>query len=458
MMIVWSKVVLLAVAFVMINTRNVQANRRYHEKQLIKSLLADYDSLVRPSPPGDASTVVNIGFVLWNILEFDAKTSHLSVAGAFGFYWTDPDLQWNISDHHNISRLVSIKRSRLWTPTLTLKDPYHEIHHIGYGSSHEDDRLTVNHNGSILWFPGAILDVVCQANITYFPFDTQRCEFNLYNYYVESVTFEILENPYVRSFFTESALWDLVSITIDKKNDEFGYFIQLDMVMKRRPLFYVMNVIAPINCIVLLNIFVFLMPVDSGERIGFSVTMLLSMAVFLTIVSDRLPESSDTSILGFILFLEFAMSGCILICVIISINCYFKTSHVPKCIQRCFCRKKTHKCTEDKNNTRSVHLENSNTYCPGQSLDFRHLNATSTWKFNKHTQDIESEKSYSDTEKKTSHVGEYNQFKNSNNKSQNEIPIQWTDVSRKLDTIFFLVFFILFVGNVVIHLVLFILV
>ena len=39
---------------------------------------------------------------------------------------------------------------------------------------------------------------------------------------------------------------------------------------------------------------VFLLPVDSGDKMSVSVTNFLTLAVFMTLVQDRLPHSSDT--------------------------------------------------------------------------------------------------------------------------------------------------------------------
>jgi hypothetical protein len=46
----------------------------------------------------------------------------------------------------------------------------------------------------------------------------------------------------------------------------------------------------------ILNIFVFLLPADSGERVGYAITVLLAIAVFLTISSDSLPATSNPRI------------------------------------------------------------------------------------------------------------------------------------------------------------------
>ena len=51
---------------------------------------------------------------------------------------------------------------------------------------------------------------------------------------------------------------------------------------------------------------VFLVPVESGEKLSYILTVLLTIAVFLTIIGDTLPAISlTTSILGNGLFFFF---------------------------------------------------------------------------------------------------------------------------------------------------------
>lgn len=53
------------------------------------------------------------------------------------------------------------------------------------------------------------------------------------------------------------------------------------IVMKRRPLFYVFNMILPSILITIVGFLGFLIPPDSGEKVSMGVTTLLSMTVFL---------------------------------------------------------------------------------------------------------------------------------------------------------------------------------
>jgi hypothetical protein len=57
--------------------------------------------------------------------------------------------------------------------------------------------------------------------------------------------------------------------------------------------YYLLNLILPIWVLGILNLFVFLLPPESGERVAYSITVLLSIVVFLTITSNSLPGTSE---------------------------------------------------------------------------------------------------------------------------------------------------------------------
>jgi uncharacterized membrane-anchored protein len=61
-------------------------------------------------------------------------------------------------------------------------------------------------------------------------------------------------------------------------------------------MFFVLNLILPICLMSILNLFVFLLQGDSGERVGYAITVLLAIALFLTISSDSLPATSNPRI------------------------------------------------------------------------------------------------------------------------------------------------------------------
>jgi nicotinic acetylcholine receptor len=63
--------------------------------------------------------------------------------------------------------------------------------------------------------------------------------------------------------------------------------------LRRKPLYYIYNLILPCVFITLCGLLVFLLPPDCGEKISMAVTMLLSATVFLVVFSESMPVQSD---------------------------------------------------------------------------------------------------------------------------------------------------------------------
>ena len=66
------------------------------------------------------------------------------------------------------------------------------------------------------------------------------------------------------------------------------------MVIRRRPLFYIFNMVLPSMLITFVGFLGFLIPPDSGEKVSLGVTTLLSMTVFLMVVFESMPPNSDS--------------------------------------------------------------------------------------------------------------------------------------------------------------------
>jgi hypothetical protein len=67
---------------------------------------------------------------------------------------------------------------------------------------------------------------------------------------------------------------------------------QVMIKLQRRSSFFMVNIFAPILFLEVINLCVYIVPVQSGERISFAVTVLLSLSVFLTSVTSNIPKSS----------------------------------------------------------------------------------------------------------------------------------------------------------------------
>lgn len=95
--------------------------------------------------------------------------------------------------------------------------------------------------------------------------------------------------------------WDLVSTEVKTKDiketkasgtEQTYPVIDFHIKLRRKPAYYITGVILPVILVAFLQILVFLLPVDSGEKLGFSITVLLALAVLLTLITDSMPSSA----------------------------------------------------------------------------------------------------------------------------------------------------------------------
>ena len=100
--------------------------------------------------------------------------------------------------------------------------------------------------------------------------------------------------------FVANGEWTLISMPA-KSNKKFYncckypfYDVTLHLIISRKPLYYVFNLIIPCALIATLTLIKFFLPPESGEKVGLGITVLLAMTVFLLLVADSLPSTSES--------------------------------------------------------------------------------------------------------------------------------------------------------------------
>ena len=165
-----------------------------------------------------------------------------------------------------------------------------------------------------------VFESTCEVDITYFPFDIQFCnlKFIAWSYTKARVQLHRGRRGMMLAEYSSNAEWDIEYTTALETKSHKESSVTFTIIMKRKPIFYIINIIIPVILLSVLDIFTFALPVTTGERASYAITVFLSLAVFLTIVAQQLPTNSDViSLLSvYLTTMEVLSTLIVLICIV----------------------------------------------------------------------------------------------------------------------------------------------
>ena len=143
---------------------------------------------------------------------------------------------------------------------------------------------------------------LCKVDVTYFPFDTQICvlKFGSWAYNGLELNVTNLSDSGDLGSFVTNVEWEVNRLPLQRHVIKYGCCpepypdVTFYVVLERKPLFYILNLLFPCMLISTVACLGFLLPPDSGEKVSLEITVLLSLAVFLLVVSETMPPSSET--------------------------------------------------------------------------------------------------------------------------------------------------------------------
>lgn len=96
--------------------------------------------------------------------------------------------------------------------------------------------------------------------------------------------------------FYQSHEWDIMSVparrSVELKRQELFPDITFNITLRRKTLFYTVNLIIPCVGISFLTVLTFYLPSESGEKISLCISILLSLTVFVLLLNDLIPPTS----------------------------------------------------------------------------------------------------------------------------------------------------------------------
>ena len=163
-------------------------------------------------------------------------------------------------------------------------------------------RAGVDYNGDIQWVPGGKFVTSCQLDITLYPFDSQQCEMDFVDWTYDGRFVNLINgtSEIGMDVYKKHGEWDIIRTQAMKIDQSFESdpgitfpTVKFILHLKRKPRFYMINVVAPCLLMSILALLVFYLPPDSGEKVSLGITVLLSFSVFLLLIAENVPKTSD---------------------------------------------------------------------------------------------------------------------------------------------------------------------
>ncbi|KAM7387950.1 hypothetical protein PAMP_024154 [Pampus punctatissimus] len=257
----------------------------------------------RPAVNLSNPTIANISFTLYAVLGVNEKTQILTTFLWLRLYWNHEFLVWDPDECDGVTR-ISLPVKNLWSPDIIVYE------FVDDDVSQACPYVYVNHTGHIRWDRMLRLVSACNLKIFSFPFDVQNCTFTFGSYMhtirdvrvSPALTFTEMSGNSKR-YLEASGEWELVDILGETSILQFGIdewdIITFWVVIKRRPVLYVVNLLIPSSFLMLIDILSFYLPPHSVDRASFKMTLILGYTVFLLIMNDLLPSTANgTPIIG----------------------------------------------------------------------------------------------------------------------------------------------------------------
>ncbi|XP_044529017.1 acetylcholine receptor subunit epsilon [Gracilinanus agilis] len=308
------------------------------ELRLYHHLFSNYDAGMRPVRWPEEKVSVNLKVTLTNLISLNEKQETLTTSVWIGIDWNDYRLNYSSKDFGGITTL-RVPADLVWLPDIGLENNIDGVFEVAYEAN-----VLVGEGGFVSWLPPAIYRSTCAVEVTYFPFDWQNCSliFRSQTYSSAEVVFVFSEESgqivnkiqIDEEAYTENGEWaiDFCSGQIwyheDRSVDAPGNMeIVYTLIIRRKPLFYIINIIVPCVLISSLVLLVYFLPAQAGgQKCTVSISVLLAQTVFLFLVATKIPETSlSVPLLGRYLIFVMVVAALIVMNCVIVLNVSLRT-------------------------------------------------------------------------------------------------------------------------------------
>ncbi|KAF8777583.1 acetylcholine receptor subunit alpha-like 1 [Argiope bruennichi] len=295
---------LLVLAF-LLACKEARGDSNADAKRLYDDLINGYNALIRPVGNNSDRLTVKMGLKLSQLIDVNIKNQIMTTNVWVEQEWNDYKLRWEPDEYGGVSKL-HVPAEQIWLPDIVL-----------YNNADGNYEVTImtkailHYDGKVIWKPPAIYKSSCGIDVEYFPFDEQTCLMKFGSWTYDGYTVDLKHKYQTEesnlilmgmdlSEFYLSVEWDIMAVPALRTEKFYSCCeepypdITFNITLRRKTLFYTVNLIIPCVFISFLSVLVFYLPSDSGEKVSLSISIVLSLGVFFLLLSEIIPPTSLT--------------------------------------------------------------------------------------------------------------------------------------------------------------------
>ncbi|CAH4021223.1 acetylcholine receptor subunit alpha-like 2 [Pieris brassicae] len=304
-------------------------------KRLYDDLLSNYNRLIRPVDKNNNTVLVKLGLRLSQLIDLNLKDQILTTNVWLEHEWEDHKFKWDPLEYGGVKELY-VPSEHIWLPDIVLYNNADGEYVVTTMT-----KAVLHHTGKVLWTPPAIFKSSCEIDVRYFPFDQQTCflKFGSWSYDGDQIDLKHINQKKgdmvevgidLREYYP-SVEWDILGVPAERHERYYPCCqepypdIFFNITLRRKTLFYTVNLIVPCVGISYLSVLVFYLPADSGEKIALSISILLSQTMFFLLISEIIPSTSlALPLLGKYLLFTMLLVGLSVVITIIILNVHYR--------------------------------------------------------------------------------------------------------------------------------------
>ncbi|XP_076010905.1 neuronal acetylcholine receptor subunit alpha-7-like [Genypterus blacodes] len=304
-----------------------------HQRFLLRELLRDYNPMERPVANDSQPITVQFSFTLMQVMDVDEKNQILTTNAWLQMQWYDHYLQWNQSEYPGVKNL-RFTPDQVWTPDILLYNSAHDKFDATFKTN-----VLVNSSGFCEYLPPGIFVSTCSVDVRWFPFDIQHCELKFGSWTFDGWLLDLQMKEADVSGYMTNGEWDLLGVPGDRHEAFYDCCaepypdVTFVVTLRRRTLYYALNLLIPCVLLSSMTLLVFVLPANSGEKISLGITVLLSLTVFMLMVAEIMPATSDSvPLIGQYFASTMVIVGMSVVATVIVLQCHHhnpNNGHMP---------------------------------------------------------------------------------------------------------------------------------